>query len=214
MNSETWGQGAIETGSDDALAIGYFGSVCRDTLGDRLVAFTRDYPALDIGVHDMPRSALLPALRGGQLALAVLPGDPVPDLPSAVLWEDDVAAAMPADHPLARDAGIDPAALVKEHFLISRQQQGAELHRFLARRTGLLAALGGSLWDGSQSQLLARVAAGQGLILLCASQARTAAPGVAVRTVSGAAGRFDVRAYWRDADTAPTLGGLIAALRG
>lgn len=215
MESGFWGQGADDAAGPGkvagALAIGCVGSICRNALGDRLVAFTQGWPALDIGVHDMPRSALLPAVRSGGLALAVLPGDPVADLESVVLWQDRVAVAMPHDHPLATDADIDPAALMREHFLISRQEQGAELHRFLARRTGLLAALGGTLCDDSQSRLLERVAGGDGLLLLCASQSGDT-PGVAVRSVAGLVGRFAVRAYWRGADPEPALAGLIAAL--
>jgi len=52
-----------DSGSD--LAIGVFASICRDRLGEQLLAFARAAPNVGIGVHEMSRTALLPALVAG-----------------------------------------------------------------------------------------------------------------------------------------------------
>lgn len=195
------------------LAIGCFASICRDRLADRLVAFARAAPANDLGVHEMARAALLPALREGRLTLAVMPHEPAPDLRSMVLWEDQVAVAMPADHPLAAAPVIPADALAKAHFLISRQQHGVGMHSFLAARVHPFAGPSGALCDLNLSHLLDRVALGEGFALLTASHAAQSDPGVAVRRVAGPRSRFPVLAYWRDVEPAPALATLLTALR-
>ncbi|RYY47114.1 MAG: hypothetical protein EOP59_01730, partial [Sphingomonadales bacterium] len=72
------------------MAVGCFASICRDRLADELLDFSRVCPEVDIGVHEMARGSLLTALRGGELSLAVLPGEDEPGTRSVEVWQDRV----------------------------------------------------------------------------------------------------------------------------
>jgi DNA-binding transcriptional LysR family regulator len=78
----------------------------------------------------MGRPALLSGLRSGELALAVLPGEPDPEFRHARLWDDRALLALPPGHPLATEPAVAVAELAQLLFLVSRKQHGNELHRF------------------------------------------------------------------------------------
>jgi len=195
------------------LAIGCFAAICRDRLAEELLAFSRFHPQVDIGVHEMPRGALLPALRAGELALAVLPGKAEPGLRSVEIWQGRVMAAMPADHPLARRAAIRPADLRGQPMLVSRQQLGGDMHRFLAGRILPLGpALSATILDLGAPRILERVARGEGLTLVCESHGDLIGDNLVVRPVHAPGSVFPVRAYWPDADPEWPVSALIRSL--
>lgn len=195
------------------LAIGCFASICRDRLAEELLAFSRVWPQVDIGVHEMPRGALLPALRAGELALAVLPGKEEPGLRSVEIWRGRVMAAMPAGHALARKSVVSPADLRGEPMLVSRQQLGGDMHRFLAGRILPLGpALSATILDLGPPRILERVAQGEGLTLVCESHGDLIGNDVVVRPVDAPGAVFPVRAYWPDADPDWPLSALIRSL--
>ena len=195
------------------LAIGCFASICRDRLADELLAFTRLCPQVDIGVHEMPRASLLPALRAGTLALAVLPGKPEPGLRSAEIWRGRVLAAMPADHPLALKSTVSPADLRNAPMLVSRQQLGGDMYRFLAARILPLGpALSATILDLGPPRILQRVARGEGLALVCESHSDLLGEDVVLRPVDSPGATFPVRAYWPDADPEWPVSALIRSL--
>src|ERR1044072_1616125 len=93
------------------LAVGLFASIAPERLGDELLALARTCPSLGIGVHEMPRAALLTALEANKIQLAVMPGPERPALQSALLWVDRVMVAMAKDHPLAVLPVVTPEQL-------------------------------------------------------------------------------------------------------
>ncbi len=195
------------------LALGCFASICRDCLADELLAFSRVCPQIDIGVHEMPRGALLPALRAGDLALVVLPGEAEPGTRSIEVWRDRVMVAMPPGHPLSERSEVAPAELCDQPFLVSRQQFGGEMHRFLAQL--VLPAgppLSATIIDLGPPRIIGRVAAGDGLALICESHVEHLGASVAVRPVAAAGAAFPVRAYWRDAEERWPLSALVRSL--
>jgi DNA-binding transcriptional LysR family regulator len=195
-----------------ALAIGCFASVCRDRLAGPLLALARAHPDVDVGVHEMRRPALLTALRLGELAVALLPGDPDPGFRSVPLWQDQALVVLPPGHPLCDAAAVPPAALGDLLFLVPREEHGHELHRFLARRLlGPDASLPGDTREGGLAQVLALVAEGRGAALLCESHHDLDRRDVVARPVAGPAARFAVHAHWR-ADAGDRVAALVAAL--
>ena len=173
MQSVSAGSGSTAPGDRELghcdLSVGCFVSICRDRLADELLAFTACCPEIDIGVHEMPRGALLPALRAGDLSLAVLPGSEEPGTRSIELWQDRVMVAMSPTHRLAQQEMIRPAQLRDEPLLVSRQPLGSDLHRFLARRILPLGpTLNAAIIDLSLTRILTRVANGDGIRFLMA----------------------------------------------
>lgn len=209
MDSGTLGQDSVD--SDVALAIGCFASIGRSRLADLLVGFGRTTPGIDVGVHEMPRAALLPALVARELDLVVMPARPLTDLPSQRLWRDRTMVAMAPGHPLATRAALAPADLQRETFLISRQAQAGEMHRFLAERIGPAAIANGILYNTGLPRLLDQVAAGRELALVPGSW--PAGDGIVLRPFADDAADFTLVAYWRDRRPDPPLSWLIAALR-
>lgn len=209
----TTGGSSAPTATGTALAIGCFASICRDRLADRLIAFGHRWPAVDIGVHEMPRQELLAGVREQSLALAVTPGEAPADLPAAALWTDQVALAVAASHPLAARGEAGARDLAAEHLLISRQEHGGEMHRFLSNRVAPLAPLPGELCNMGLPRLLTKVAAGEGVALLCMSHAAIAGSGVRLLPFATANATFAVRAVWRDREPGWPLDALIAQLR-
>ena len=179
------------------MAVGCFASICRDRLADELLDFSRVCPEVDIGVHEMGRGSLLKGLRGGELSLAVLPGGDEPGTQSVEVWQDRVMVAMPRDHALASRAAVRPLDLCCQPVLVSRQQFGSDMHRFLAP---LVVPAGTSvdtrIADVGPARLLDLVAAGEGVTLICESHVAHLAADVAVRPVFASGALFPVRAYW------------------
>lgn len=203
--------GANEIDADHTLAIGCFASIGRDRLADLLVGFGRAHPGIDVGVHEMPRAALLPALVAGELDLVIMPARPLTDLPSKRLWRDWPMVAMAHDHPLAACAVLTPADVQDQTFLISRQAQPGEMHRFLAGRLRPAASLTGVIASTGLPRLLERVAGGRELALVPNSW--PVGDQLATRPIVGGT-EFPVQAYWRDRRPEPPLSLLIAALDG
>jgi DNA-binding transcriptional LysR family regulator len=197
-----------------SLAVGCFASICRDRLADELLVFSRTCPEVDIGVHEMQRGALLPALRNGNLSLAVLPGKPEPGTHSIGLWHDRVLVAMAPGHRLAGRAMIRPFELRDEIFLTSQQQFGGDMHRFLAQRILPLGpAPNATIMDMGPPRILDRVAQGDGIALICGSHEDLGRSAIVVRPVDAPGALFPVRAYWT-ADSPPEpLAGLIRSLK-
>lgn len=209
------GSGDIPIGDADrpSLAVGCFASICRDRLADELLAFSDTCPQVDIGVHEMARGSLLPALRAGSIALAVLPGKEEPGLRSIEIWEGRVMVAMPADHPLARKSVVTPADLRGQPILVSRQQLGGDMYRFLAGRILPLGpALCATIIDLGPPRILERVARGEGLTLVCESHADLVDDDVVVRPVDAPGAMFPVRVYWPDIDPVWPVSTLIHSL--
>lgn len=208
MELKTLGAGAID--SDITLAIGCFASIGRSRLADLLVTFGRTAPNVDVGVHEMARSALLPALVAGELDLVIMPPRPLTDLPSAKLWRDWPMVAMAPDHPLAAREAVEPGDLADQTFLISSQTQAGEMHRFLAERIGSAATLSGVLSSTGLPRLLERVADGRELALVPSTW--PVGDRLVTRPIAGVAADFPVQAYWRDRRPQAPLSLLIAAL--
>lgn len=198
------------TGQKASLAIGCLPWICRTRLADLLVAFGRIAPAVDVGVHEMPRADLLSGLNRGDLNLVVMPTRPLTDFPNRALWRDRAMLAVAQDHPLASLDEVTLAMVVAQTLLIARQDQGTEMHRFLADRIGVADALSCRLCDVGLPRLLAHVATGSGTALVPATTA--IGEGVRLLPIASERGAFNVRAYWRGAAPAWPLSALIASL--
>lgn len=203
------------TPEDRTLAIGCSAAIGRDRLGEELVAFGRRRPDVLVGVHEMGRAALLAALRTGEIALGLLPGEPDPGFRSVKLWEDRALLALPRGHRLAFDGVVRPDAVRDLLFLASRRSAGAEVHRFLSQRVfGDGARPISDMRDCGLGRILRMVADGEGAALLCESHDYPALADVALLPFAHAPARFGVCAHWiegrRDAALAALLGMLTA----
>lgn len=195
------------------LSIGCSAAIGRDRLGEELVAFGRRRPDIDLGVHEMGRAELLTALRTGEIALGLLPGDADPGFRSVPLWEDRALLAVARDHPLAGRTAIEPEEARGLLFLAARRSAGAEVHRFLTRRLfGENACLPSAIRDHGLGRILKMVAQGEGAALLCDSHNYPARADVALVPFAHGRARFPICAHWTDGHCDPLLAALLAML--
>ena len=199
------------TGDGDAVAIGCFGGIGRQWLGDRLLALAQVYPAVDPGIHDMSRGELLTAVRDRRLTVAIMPGEPAPGLRSSGVWVDRVALAMPAGHRLAALSAVPVDALAGERLLVPRQTPGRELYDFLRQRIAPGRQVETVLCEGGLQRQLDHVAAGFGVAMRCESQGRARDGQVVLRPIAAPTATFPIRAYWRD-PAPPALSVLLGTL--
>ncbi len=209
-------QGSIDNkGETDprTIAIGCFASLCRDRLADLLVTFSSACPDINIGVHEMGYAELLPAVAAERLALAIGPGAGISGFGGCDLWNDRAVVALPIDHPLAAEPRVTVSMLEREVLLVSRDRARAALHRFLVDRLfGGHGPASRIVADARRCQMLDRVAAGEGIALLCESQVDAAMGHLATRAIHDDAAQFRIRAHWRERPDA-TLKALVALLQ-
>lgn len=201
----------IARSNPETVAIGCFGAICREWLGDRLLDFAKTHPAVSVGVQDMTAGELLSAVRGGAISLAILPGAPGPGLGSMPLWGDRVLLGVASDRPLAERAAVTQGEIAKHLILVSSGGAEGALDQFLLRRlfpAGARPDL--SVREVSAASIGELVSKGEGVALLPAIQAGRWR-GVDAVEIASPAASFVVHACWRPDAMNETLKALIAA---
>ncbi len=195
------------------LVIGCFASICTDRLGEDLIGFSRAHPDVTLGVQEMARAALLPALRKGGIGLAIGPADADTGLPSLPLWQARIAVALSPSHPLASRKSLTAQDLNGLRFLVSRHDHCADLHRFLISRvTDDDRPLHSDLRDCDTEPLLDLVASGAGAALVCDGMAATRDRRLVRMALDTPNACFPVCAYWLPTAD-PAAVSLVEALR-
>lgn len=178
------------------------------------MAFSAACPEVGVGVHEMSHAELLPGVASGRLTVAIQPGGPAPGFASAELWTDCAVVAMAPDHPLAGEGAIAAEMLAGEVLLVSRDRAREQLHRYLVERLfdGRGVPATRIVADARRSQLLARVADGEGIALLCQSQVDAAMLHLVVKPLADTTAQFRVCAHWREGRPRRELGKLVELL--
>jgi DNA-binding transcriptional LysR family regulator len=142
------------------IMVGYVGSAALAGILQRhLRSFSSQWPDVQLQSSEWPMSRILDAALDGTIDIGFvrLPMDLPDGLGVHVLQRNRFCVALPATHPLAEGADIDPRQLAQEDFIVPEQGLGT---REVGRRGGfgpriaaapgnLLAVLTGvSLWHG------------------------------------------------------------------
>jgi DNA-binding transcriptional LysR family regulator len=195
-----------------------FSSAHRALLPPAIAALAARHPDLRVSTKEMEPEDSLPALKLGELDVALaqeypfapLPADPA--LERTNLLDDPLALALPAGHPLADDDGpVDAAALRDQPWIAGRQ--GTYCHAVVihaARRAGYEPWLAHVTNDFSVAYAL--VAAGAGVALV-PGLAGPPPPGVVVRPIAGAPASRTIYAAVRAGSRArPAVAAMLDAL--
>jgi DNA-binding transcriptional LysR family regulator len=107
-------------GESDRLRIGYLASAMQEYLGPALAELRRAYPKLKVKMLDLTAGEMIPALRGGEIDLALTVGSE--DLLSRDFYTRKLASvaslvALPLEHPLACEKQISISKLKTESFV-------------------------------------------------------------------------------------------------
>ena len=199
------------------LTIGVHASPSAGHMHATLVEFHRRFPDVDVRTVDGSQDRLLCALAGNAVDIAIITGHATAwDDRTLPLWTERVIVSFPQHHPLGQNSRIRWADLANEKFLVPQQGPGPELEGLLAMK--LRHAVGSQQivhQDSSLDRLLSLVSANYGALLMFEGATGVRHDGVVYREVWDDDGPTQVKfmAYWRDANSNPALGSLLAMLR-
>jgi DNA-binding transcriptional LysR family regulator len=204
--------GAGELGQ---LKLGFSWSARFETLPVLGQALEAEHPDLELLAQEMWNAAMIPALRSGEVDVAVaLCPELAPDMADEVIRTEPVVAVLPARHRLAGREPIPLSSLAEETFVFFARDLAPRLHDHLI---GLCRSAGfepkvvsGSFHSGWDLGLL-----GRGEYVAVAPNAVRAklAEGVAAVPLSDPANTVETRLLWREDDSAPTIEALRSAAR-
>jgi LysR family hydrogen peroxide-inducible transcriptional activator len=190
--------------------LGVIPTIAPFLLPKALLNLRQDFPQLRLFLREDQTARLIAALKSGALDAAViaLPYD-LAGLDHAFVAKDEIVAATPRDHPLAREACISPEALKEEELILLEDGHCLRDHALAActwsSPTGAAESLatynsGGGFAATSLNTLVQMVGSGLGVSLLpaMAVEAGMIADGaVSVRPLKSDHAFRDIVVVWR-----------------
>lgn len=215
---ETFGR-HLGAGAAGRLAIGYVeGAMHAPLLSAALRRFRRGRPAIALSLQGLRSGAQVERLRDRSLDLGFVYTPPAPDDPDidgALVLDEPVLLALPANDPLCRRKAIRPEHLDQRPWItVVRQPGDTNRPAFLAAcaQAGFTPDVMYETSDPLSS--LGLVAAGLGLAVAQASLRSAAPPEVVFRELPWFDRRVRVYMLWRRADPRPLVAAFRAAVGG
>ncbi len=115
----------FDRGEEGLLTLGFTSSASLHHLTPRLIRrFCREYPGVQIAVEESETYALILALQQRRIDVAFMRIAALPTAPllSVALDEEEIVAAIPADHPLAHAIAPLTLAVLARHRIVSYQR--------------------------------------------------------------------------------------------
>ncbi|WP_218063092.1 LysR family transcriptional regulator [Arthrobacter sp. SDTb3-6] len=118
------------------VKLGCFASFAASVLPAILDGFPRQHPGVSVEVVVGTHDELLPALQNGRLDLAIVYDMELPTgFARQTIYETELQAVLPIDHPLARQDTVDLAQLADEPLIMyDASPSTANTHRAFAER--------------------------------------------------------------------------------
>jgi DNA-binding transcriptional LysR family regulator len=197
------------------LTISSFPTACRGLMPHALRRLATDHPGLRVSLLEADRDASFDHMLRGTVDVALV--DEWPEMPaefptgvSHVELGHDVGDLMvPADHPLATEAGPIPMTRARGERWIATKP-GTVCHEWLLR---MLPGVRPEILVGEFETQLTLVAEGLGVAFVPRLARIMVPPGVTVRPVTPVAARRVVVAWRSAAAVRPAIGATVAALR-
>ncbi|MBQ9015193.1 MAG: LysR family transcriptional regulator [Firmicutes bacterium] len=199
------------------ILIDTFTSVSRNILPQLMRSFRETYPEVNFVLRQSEYASIHEDLLAGRVDLGFIsigagPADGsmdsaaggapgiYPDLQMQKLYDDEMVAVLPPEHPLARRKRISLADLADETFIL--MDEGAEYNTALEgfRRAGLTPNIGYEVYD--DYTIMSMIRQGLGVSLLFRRVVHGFSEGVAVRELSARLTR-PVYLAWKNRDTLP-----------
>jgi DNA-binding transcriptional LysR family regulator len=208
----------VGAGAIGSIAVGFVPSASNSVLPSLLRRFWEAHPDVAVTLREMAPGDLVDGLHGGNLDISFLYlpfSDPLLD--HLVIVREPFVAALPFDHPLARETTVDVADLRDEPFVTPADHgMMPGLH---AKVTAICHAAGfvpravqDDVW--LVQTIVALVAAGVGVALVPSSSQAQARAGVVYRPLRPrSTHEAELAAVWRRTDQSPALGSFLAEMR-
>ncbi|MET4072448.1 DNA-binding transcriptional LysR family regulator [Bradyrhizobium sp. S3.2.6] len=203
-------------GESGRLTIGIHTSLSAGNLRATLLEHRHRFPDVDRQLVDGSRDHLISDLASSAVDVTfVVEPNPKWSDRSLLLWSERVVAALPANHPLAGRDVVHWGELRRESLLMSQRGPGPEFLKLLISKLGSSDPCLLLRHDVVLDRLLSLVGVGWGILLILESATGAVYPGVTFREVHDAEGptRLSFRAYWRQANSNPSLGPFLDLLR-
>ena len=117
---------SVARGEMGSLNVGFIGSGMLTSLPAVLDRYRKQYPRVQMRLHESYTSQVLRGLSSGELdAGLVRDSDPVPGMHREALFTEPFIAVLPVRHPLASSRSIRPVQLAGEPFVFYSRGAGA-----------------------------------------------------------------------------------------
>ncbi|GLR90248.1 LysR family transcriptional regulator [Bradyrhizobium iriomotense] len=203
-------------GESGRLIIGIHASLSAGNLRATLIDHRLRFPDVDPHLVDGARDQLISDLINSAIDIAFV-AEPNPSWSdrSLLVWSERVVLALPDSHPLTGRNVVHWGELRRETLLLSQHGPGPEFHKLLISKLGSSDVCPVLRHDVALDRLLTLVGAGWGVLLALEGATGATYPGVTFREVHDADGptRMSFRAYWRQANSNPSLRPFLDLLR-
>ncbi|WP_396604306.1 LysR substrate-binding domain-containing protein [Bradyrhizobium sp. YCK136] len=203
-------------GESGRLTIGIHASLSAGNLRATLIDHRHRFPDVDTHLVDGARDHLISDLFGSTIDIAFV-AEPNPRWSdrSLLVWSERLVVALPENHPLTARNVVHWGELRHETLLLSQHGPGPEFHKLLVSKMGASDPCPVLRHDVALDRLLTLVGAGWGVLLALEGATGATYPGVTFREVHDAEGptRLSFRAYWRQANSNPSLRPFLDLLR-
>ncbi|MDR3534801.1 MAG: LysR family transcriptional regulator [Rhodopila sp.] len=203
-------------GESGQLTIGIYTSLSTGNLRATLMDHRRSFPDVEVHTVDGHRNHLLYDLASNTVDVVIMTaGREGWDDRTLALWSERVIIALPEYHPLSAHAIIRWNDLRNEQLLLPESNPGPEFARLLAVKLDGPGSFRALHQDVGLDRLLTLVSAGYGALLVLEGATGAHYDGVVYREVHDHEGptRLHFMAYWRQANSNPTLGPFLDMLR-
>ncbi|MGO4307128.1 LysR family transcriptional regulator [Cupriavidus sp. RAF12] len=203
-----------EQGETGTLRIGFVAAVVYIGIEKLFARLHRELVGVDTVWEEMGSSEQVEALRNDRIDLgfAQVPMG-VGEMSAHQVARVPLAAALPADHPLAGRSRIDPAALADEPFIVI-PRESAPGYFDLTAATCLQAGFSPNFRHYAKHLLsvVSLVALGRGVALVPRTLAVAAIPGVVLKPLTGAPAHAQYSAIWHPGNPSPVLARALKLL--
>ena len=210
----------VARGSLGTLSIGFVGSAMfSPTLPDILREFRAGHPDVELVLRELPTTAQLRGLAGGELDVGVIRG-PVadsernPEVELMTIQREHLVAALPADHRLAARRRLRAENLRGETFVILARREAPGLYASLASAMGEAGGVPEDVLEVAEMQtIISLVAGGFGVSLVPASVGQVPRSGVAFRPIAGPTPTIELSVAWRAGTGSPVRDAFLAVAK-
>lgn len=210
----------VARGSLGTLSIGFVGSAMfSPTLPDILREFRGGHPEVELVLRELPTTAQLHALVGGELDVGVIRG-PVadseihPQVELMTIQREHLVVALPADHPLAVRRRLRAESLRGETFVILARREAPGLYASLSAAMGDAGGVPEDVLEVAEMQtIISLVAGGFGVSLVPESVGQVDRSGVAFRPIAGPTPTIELSVAWRSGSGSPVRDAFLAVAR-
>lgn len=215
LNHAVKSAGSAGRGAEGCLRVGIFSSIASMFLRELLDKYSKLHPTVEVDIMEGSPGEHIQRVRDRLLDVVFVTG--IPDAePCDVerLWSERVHVVLPQTHALAKTATIPWDALRTEHFIVSRDEPGPEIHDYLIRH---LAELGHhpsvSQFAVGRENLMHLVGLGFGLSLTSEATIAASYPGVVFRPLEDSDNILLFSAVWSPNNDNPALRRFLSLAR-